>query len=133
MSAPMFVLVSMAGGLGASARFVIDAAIGARAAGTVPWATIVINLSGSLVLGLLLGLATGTALPRGWQPAAGAGFLGGYTTFSAASVEVVTLMRNRRWAAGALTAFGSIAGATAAAALGIWTGSAMGGEMCGAS
>lgn len=135
MSGPILLLVSMAGGLGATARFAVDGAISraisARTAENTPWGTIVINLSGSLLLGLLLGLAASTDLPRGWQLTAGAGFLGGYTTFSAASVEVVALMRHRRWTTGAITSLGSIAGATAAAALGIWAVFTMG-ELRGA-
>lgn len=137
MSTPVFVLVSMAGGLGAGSRFAVDSivsrAVTARTAGNIPWGTTTVNLTGSFLLGLLLGLAASIALPRGWQMTAGSGFLGGYTTFSAASVEIVQLLRNRRWAAGAIIGLGSIVGATAVAALGMWTGGWIGVEMCGAS
>jgi CrcB protein len=88
--------VAAAGGLGAAARFGLDGALRSRFQGALPVGTALINLSGSFVLGLLTGLAAAAVLPDAVQVVAGTGFLGGYTTFSAASVETVRLAAGRR-------------------------------------
>jgi CrcB protein len=89
-------LVSMAGGLGAVARLVLDGLIRGRHALEYPVGTTLINVSGSFLLGLLGGLALRHALPTSLHLVLGTGFLGGYTTFSAASVETVRLLQDRR-------------------------------------
>jgi CrcB protein len=81
-------------------------------------ATTVINLSGSLLLGLLTGLATSQLLPPQWQLVVGTGLLGGYTTFSTASFETVRLLEDHRYVAAALNGLGMLIVGTAAAALG---------------
>ena len=91
MSPLLFAAVSVAGGFGAVARFALDALLRPRLRGPLPGATIVINLTGSLVLGLLTGFAAAAVLPPVARAVAGIGFLGGYTTFSAASLESVRL------------------------------------------
>lgn len=120
-----FGLLCVAGGLGAVARFVIDALVRERTSGALPWGTIAINLSGSFLLGLLTGLVAARALPADVQLVVGTGFLGGYTTFSTASVETVRLLQERRWVAGLLNGFGVVVAATAAAGLGLWLGAAV--------
>lgn len=100
MTPVLFLVLSLAGGAGAVARFALDSATRARIRSELPVGTIVINLSGSLALGLLAGFVTGHALPDAIRVVVGTGFLGGYTTFSTASVETVRLMqRGRRGAA----------------------------------
>ena len=116
------VAVCVAGGLGAAARFTLDGAIRLRTRSRYPVATTIINLSGSLALGLVTGLALGRLLDPGWQLVVGTGLLGGYTTFSTASFEVARLLEERRWVAGATHALGSLLGATALAALGTLLG-----------
>ena len=90
-------LVALAGGLGAVARFVLDGVITARPhrAQGFPTGVMVINVSGSLLLGIVAGLAT-ASLPDPLHQILGAGFLGGYTTFSTAAVDTVLLYRLRR-------------------------------------
>lgn len=123
MAVPTFLLLALAGGLGAAARLALDGVLRARvAAGAVPWGTILINLSGSFALGLLTGLAGGRLVPEAWHLVLGTGFLGGYTTFSTASFETVRLLQERRWAIGALNGVGVLVCATAAAGLGLWVG-----------
>ncbi len=67
----MIVLIGLAGGLGAATRFVVDGEIRRRFSTTFPWATVTINVSGSLLLGLLAGVVLfhGTPDDRG-HPAA---------------------------------------------------------------
>jgi CrcB protein len=111
-------LICIAGGIGAALRLVLDGLIRSRIRSTYPVATTVINLTGSLLLGLLTGLVTGQLLPQPWQLIAGTGLLGGYTTFSTASFETVRLIEDRRYLAAALNGIGMLIAGTAAAAIG---------------
>lgn len=122
MTLPWFVMVAIAGGVGAATRMQLDGIIRSRAHGPLPWGTITINLSGSLLLGLLTGLAASHLMTGMWPAVAGAGFLGGYTTFSTASFETIRLVQEGRWAVGSINGLGTIVGATAAAGLGLWVG-----------
>ena len=114
MTPLVFVALVAAGGLGASSRMLLDGLIKSRVSTALPWGTIIINVSGSLVLGLLTGLAGANLLPEAWHQVLGTGFLGGYTTFSTASFESVRLLQERRWAAGLVNGFGTLVFATAA-------------------
>ena len=79
MSEPaLWVGVGLLGGAGAVARFLVSAAVARRSAGWFPYGTLVVNLSGSALLGLVAGFALhGDALTL-----VGGGLLGSYTTFS---------------------------------------------------
>ncbi|MDN5687247.1 MAG: fluoride efflux transporter CrcB [Brachybacterium sp.] len=123
MTPLLLLLLSIAGGIGAATRFLLDGVIRARTDGSAPWGTILINLSGSLLLGLLTGAVLAQAVPGPWQLVLGSGFLGGYTTFSSASMETVRLLQERRLGAGMLNGLGSLLGACVLATLGLWLGS----------
>lgn len=123
MTPLLFLVVAIAGGVGAAARFVLDGVIRTRVGTRMPWGTLAINLSGSLLLGLVVGLAGGGVLPGEWKWALGTGFLGGYTTFSTASFETVRLLQERRIGAGLAHALLQLVAATALAGLGLWLGS----------
>lgn len=120
----MILLVAVCGGLGAMTRFVLDSALAARNRRPYPVGTLVINVSGSLLLGGLAGLAARLGPGADEVTAAlGVGFLGGYTTFSTASVEVVRLGRDERRASAVGLAVAMVLLSVAAAALGGWLGS----------
>lgn len=123
MSPLVFAALVLAGGLGASARLLLDGIIRSHTRNALPWGTITINLTGSFALGLLTGLASHHVLPHTVHQVLGAGFLGGYTTFSTASVETVRLVQEGKWVAGIVNGLGVLVAATAAAALGLWVGS----------
>lgn len=111
-------LVAVLGGLGAAARFVVDGWFRGRWPHRLPVATITINVTGSLLIGLLAGaLATG-ALPVTAYTAAATGFCGGYTTFSTASVETVRLAQAGDVRRAATNLVGSLVLTVAAASLG---------------
>ncbi len=125
MTPGLFVLLSIAGGGGAVLRFVVDGLVRGRAGTRLPWATAIINVSGSLVLGLLTGLLT-RGLPPEVLLVLGTGVLGGYTTFSTASVETVRLLQQRRIGASLLYGVGGLVLSVAAALLGVLLGLALG-------
>jgi CrcB protein len=126
MTPPLLAAVAVAGGLGAAVRFALDGVIRTRTRGALPVATILINLSGSLVLGLLTGLAAAALLPDAARAIAGTGFLGGYTTFSAASLETVRLAGARRPALAVVNGVAVPLTAVLLAAAGLLLGAALG-------
>lgn len=84
-------LAVVAGGAGAVLRYLVDTAVTTRIAGDGPWGTAVVNVTGSFVLGIVTALAIDGTVDEAVLAVAGTGFLGGYTTFSTASVETVQL------------------------------------------
>jgi CrcB protein len=115
-------LVAVAGGVGAVARFVLDGVIRSRVASLVPAGTFVINVSGSLLLGFLTGLVLVGAEPTDVRVVLGTGFLGGYTTFSTAMIETVRLLQQRRWGAAAVNGIAMLLLGLGAAVLGVFLG-----------
>jgi CrcB protein len=113
------VWVALAGGAGAIARYVIDAQVRDHWPVAFPVGTMAINLSGSLILGVLAGLVMAHGASADLKTIAGTGFCGGYTTFSAASVESVRLAQQQRWVACLSYAAGSLVLAALAVALGL--------------
>ncbi|MEH3033316.1 MAG: CrcB family protein [Aeromicrobium erythreum] len=112
----MIALVALAGGLGAVLRFVVDGVLRARLG---VWATTVVNVSGSFALGLVVAAAGDDGT---WHDVLGTGLLGGYTTFSTASVELLRLVEGRRPVAALAYGGGTLVACVAAAALGLAVG-----------
>lgn len=88
-----YLLVMIGGGLGSVARYGLSRWLPVTA---WPWATFVVNLAGGLLMGCLMGwlLMRGGDTER-LRAFFGVGILGGFTTFSAFSLEVVTLLERR--------------------------------------
>jgi fluoride exporter len=85
-------LLAMAGAaVGSPARWLMDQYVQARHRSDFPWGTLAINVLGSLVLGLLLGAASLDRIADPTLALAGAGFCGGFTTFSTFGYETVRL------------------------------------------
>ena len=128
MSALLLLALAAAGGAGAALRFILDGAIRSRMKTSVPVGTMVINISGSLFLGILIGvigsinvLESGQDLPPLFL-VIGIGFLGAYTTFSTASLETVRLIQTRKTRQALISGLGTLFLAVAAAAAGIGIG-----------
>lgn len=119
----LFLAIAAAGGLGAAARFVLDGVVRSRLGGRYPWGTTIINVSGSLLLGFVTAIALGGIVDDSWRLMLGSGFLGGYTTFSTASLETVRLLHDGRSRAGVANAFGMLIASVLAAILGYALGS----------
>ena len=117
MSPLVFLFAALAGGVGAGLRYLVDLGV-ARLVGTrYPWGVLVINVTGSLVLGVVTGGFPGAAF------VVGAGLLGGYTTFSTAMLDTIALWRDGSARAATFNAVGmlvlGIVAAIAGLALGI--------------
>lgn len=123
MNAVVLLALSVAGGIGAATRLVFDGYLRSRVKTTYPLGTTVINVSGSLLLGFVTGLALTHSLPMEWSLIIGTGFLGGYTTFSTASFETVRLAQQGRYAAALGNGLGMFLAALLAAGLGLWLSS----------
>ncbi|MGC0364736.1 CrcB protein [Rhodococcus sp. 27YEA15] len=111
--------VALAGSAGAVTRFVLDGLIRSRRATEFPWATVIINVTGSLFLGLVVGAVLFHGAPHDLQVIAGIGFCGGYTTFSTASFETVRLVQRRRYRLALGNAIGTLALTMTAGAAGL--------------
>ncbi len=86
--------LALGGVLGAVSRYAVSLAL-PTGSGRFPWATFLVNISGSALLGFILILVI-EQFPRGRlaRPMIGSGFIGAYTTFSTFMVEAVELVRN---------------------------------------
>jgi CrcB protein len=89
----MLVLAALLGGLGAASRFLVDTWVNKRNRLTIPLGTIVVNVTACLLMGILTGWVTSHVGSDGVRLLLGSGFLGGYSTFSTASVEGVRLIK----------------------------------------
>jgi CrcB protein len=119
MSAWVWPALAVVGALGALLRYSIDAAISAGAGGGFPLGTLTINLTGSLVLGVITGLALYHGFPTTARLVLGTGACGAYTTFSTFSLESVLLARNGERAQAALNVGTNVVGSCLAAAAGL--------------
>jgi CrcB protein len=107
------------GAIGAPARLAVDELVQRRNAGVFPWGTLVINVTGSFVLGVLTGLVLYHGLGEVPRALIGTGFCGAYTTFSTFSYETVRLVEEGSVGAAVRNVAGSVAAGLAAAALGL--------------
>jgi CrcB protein len=114
-----FLGVVVAGLVGAPARYVLDAVISERTRSVFPWGTLVVNVSGSLLLGLLSGLALYHGFPATAKTVLGTGFLGAYTTFSTFTYETLAVGREESRVAALIYVAGSVVAGVAAAAAGL--------------
>jgi CrcB protein len=106
--------VALLGGAGAVARFAVSDAVGRRGEGWFPWGTLAVNLSGTALLGLIVGVAVrGDALTL-----VGGGLLGSYTTFSTWMLDSERLAEHHSARALAANLGGSLVVGLGAIALG---------------
>lgn len=118
------IATAVAGGAGAMVRFVVDGWVTTHNRLPVPLGTPVVNITGSLVLGLVTGLMIDVVHPE-LRTIVGAGLLGGYTTFGTACAQNSDLLRRGRPSLGALYGAGMLTGSLLAAAAGLGIGGAL--------
>ncbi|RCV50779.1 fluoride efflux transporter FluC [Marinitenerispora sediminis] len=108
-------LVALGGAVGAPLRYLADRFVQARHDSVFPWGTFAVNATGSLLLGLLAGLA-----PPGWAAALlGTGLLGTLTTYSTFGYETVRLAREGGWFLAYANVMGSLSAGLGAAYVGL--------------
>ncbi|MXP10213.1 fluoride efflux transporter CrcB [Pseudoblastomonas halimionae] len=118
-------LVALGGGTGAAARYWLGRAIGAGPA--LPWGTFAANIIGSMAIGILAGWLARHGTTEGfgsehWRLLLGVGLLGGFTTFSAFSLESVLLIERGQAGLAALYIGGSVLAGMAALFIGLKAG-----------
>jgi len=120
-----YLMVMLGGATGSLTRYVVGTAIMNRVGGSFPLGTVIINLTGSFLIGFLMTLFTERLNPHpNWRLALVVGFLGGYTTFSSFEWETLGLVRDgARWL-GLLNVAGSVVLGYAA----VWLGAAVVGK-----
>ena len=113
-------LVAVGSGLGGVLRYLAPCWIGA--ARGFPWATLTVNVVGSLLIGVLSGLLArhGGSSAEAVRAFAGGGFCGGFTTFSTFSNETFRLVENGQWCFAFAYVGTSVAAGLGAVALGWW-------------
>jgi CrcB protein len=111
--------VAFAGALGAVTRYVVDVLITDRSRTNMPVGTLFINVSGSLLLGILTGLALYHGLASTPRVVLGTGFCGGFTTFSTFTWETIALAAAGQRRTAAVNIIASVALPAAAAAIGL--------------
>ena len=119
-----YLLIALAGGLGALSRYALDRAVVA-AVGPTALGIFAVNITGSFLLGLFITASDANEWPSAARLAIAVGFLGSYTTFSTLTVASVQMADSGEVARAALNVVGSIAVGLAAAFAGIMAGRAL--------
>ena len=117
-----YVFVFLGGGLGAVCRYLATSLLAVRFGSAFPYGTLFVNVSGSFLMGLLIGvlplLPRGALLPENLRFLLAVGFLGGFTTFSSFSMETLTLLQG----ANALSALWNVLANVAFGVAAAWAG-----------
>jgi fluoride exporter len=106
--------------LGANLRYLLQTWTANRWGADFPYGTLIINVTGSLILGFFITLVTQRlAVSPEWRLFVAVGLLGGFTTFSSFSVEALNLMQTGRWLPAALYMAGNVGLGVLGAYLGV--------------
>lgn len=117
-----YVAISIGAVLGANARFLIGTWVTDRFGTAFPYGTLIVNVSGSFLLGLIMTLVTERGVGPWWvRPGMAIGFLGAYTTFSTFSYETLQLAESGSFVAAATNVVTSVV----AALVGVWLGASL--------
>ena len=122
-----YLWVALGGALGSVSRYWLSGLVASRFGETFPWGTLVINVTGSFVIGIIGALAT----PEGRMDSQSRAFAiqffmigicGGYTTFSSFSLQTLNLLRDREWLYAGGNVILSVVLCLLAVGLGYWLG-----------
>jgi CrcB protein len=125
---PIRVLLLSAGAvLGVNARYWLGVLFARVAAPGFPWATLTINVTGSLLLGGFIGWSARQMPHPGWSLVVAVGFCGSYTTFSTFGYELFAMLQDRSVGQAVSYVAASVLAGLGAVALGWGIGQALGG------
>jgi CrcB protein len=116
-------VIFLGAGVGGLARYGVGIWTQTVTGPAFPWGTLLVNVTGSLLLTFLYVLLEGTAGSPEWRAFLGIGFCGGYTTFSTFSYETIRLLQDGEWRQATFYIVGSIVLSIAGALLGFRLGS----------
>jgi CrcB protein len=117
------ITVVIGAGIGGGLRYALGGWVAERWSTSFPWHTMVINVSGAFLIGILMALTVERSLlPPSLQLFLGVGILGGYTTFSTLSYESIALVQQGLFVQGAANMFGSAALGMIAVVAGVLVG-----------
>lgn len=116
--------VGAGGFAGSIVRYLVGAWVAGRVSTAFPLGTFVINVTGSFLLGLVMGLGETRVLAPAIRPLVAIGFIGGYTTFSTFTYETARLLEQGSLLAAGANAVGSVVVGLVAALLGLAAGRA---------
>jgi fluoride exporter len=116
-----YLLVMLGGSIGSLARYLAGTAISTRFASLLPLGTMIVNITGSFLIGLLMTLLSERLPHPHWRLLLVVGFLGGYTTFSSFEWETFSAVRGGGLWIGLANVVGSVALGYAA----VWLGATL--------
>ncbi|GAP40733.1 fluoride efflux transporter CrcB [Flexilinea flocculi] len=116
-----FIMIAIGAVFGANARYWIGSWAAQKFGIGFPFGTLLINFSGSLLLGFFITIATERfSLDPQWRLLISVGFFGAYTTFSTFTLDSIQLLIKGQWFYGLFNLFGSTMLGVLAAGVGIW-------------
>lgn len=118
-----YLVISIGAVLDANARYLLGGWVLDRMGPEFPYGTLLINVSGSFVIGLVYALIKRHGAPDWVRPLVMVGFLGAYTTFSTFSLDTLALAERGAWLAAGAYIVGSVVASLAA----VWAGVTLGG------
>ena len=119
-----YLAISIGAVLGANARYLLGGWVLDRMGAEFPYGTLLINVSGSFVIGLVYVLIEKHGAPDWVRPLVIVGFLGAYTTFSTFSLDTLAMAERGAWLAAGAYILGSVTASLAAVWLGVTLGGA---------
>jgi CrcB protein len=103
-----YLLILLGGGAGSLARYLAGSAIASRFGSRFPTGTVVVNVTGCFLIGLIMTVLTERQSHPYWRLVLVVGFLGGYTTFSGFEWEMYSAVRERAFWIGLANIVGSV-------------------------
>jgi fluoride exporter len=116
----LIMLVGAGSFIGGICRYLLSTLIHSKTPSGFPYGTLVVNLAGCLLIGILYGVFEKTDISTGWRLFMVTGLLGGFTTFSAFSIETFSLLKSGHAALAVLYILLSVAGGVGLSFIGAW-------------
>jgi CrcB protein len=122
MSLKILLIIGMGSFIGGVLRYLVSIPFIHKHPHGFPWGTLLVNIIGCFLIGLLYGYVERYPIPKEWRLFLGTGVLGGFTTFSAFSNETVTLFNHGQYFYATTYVLTSVLVGIAATFLGVWLG-----------